>query len=183
MPAPTRRTGPATSGVSSHSPPPRQTSDGSPLVGERDAFLTKYRYTGVRQWTRQVGGPGVLTEGYGSAVDGMGNSFLAGTANGGVDGNTRIGTFDAFVTKFDATGVKQWTRQLGTLSATTHGRKAAADAAAMSIWRATAAAVWAGTRTARPAWMPTWPSTTARAHCCGPGKSAPTAGSGAPASA
>lgn len=103
--------------------------DGSPLVGERDAFLTKYRYTGVRQWTRQVGGPGVRTEGYGAAVDGMGNSFLAGYANGGVDGNTRIGDYDAFVTKFDGTGVKQWTRQLGKLNTTTVANRAAADAA------------------------------------------------------
>jgi hypothetical protein len=102
--------------------------DGAPLVGQRDAFLTKYRYTGVRQWTRQVGGPGVITEGYGVAVDGMGNAFLAGTANGGVDGNTRIGNYDAFVTKFDALGTKQWTRQFGKLNATAQVRKAAADA-------------------------------------------------------
>nr|WP_253899758.1 SBBP repeat-containing protein [Corallococcus carmarthensis] len=103
--------------------------DGTPVVGERDAFLTKYRYTGVRQWTRQVGGAGVITEGYGAAVDGLGNSFLAGSANGGVDGNTRIGNYDAFVTKFDTAGVKQWTRQTGRLNVTTHARRVAADAA------------------------------------------------------
>lgn len=102
--------------------------DGAPIVGERDAFLTKYRYTGVRHWTRQVGGPGVITEGYGVAVDGLGNSFLAGSANGGVDGNTRVGEYDAFVTKFDATGNKQWTRQMGALNVSTQVRRAAADA-------------------------------------------------------
>ncbi|MFP2906569.1 SBBP repeat-containing protein [Pyxidicoccus sp. 3LFB2] len=103
--------------------------DGTPEMGGREALLTKYRYTGVRQWTRQLGAPGVNTEGYGVAVDGADNSFLVGSVNGGLDGNVRAGTFDAFVSKYDAAGNRLWTRQLGAAGAATHARRASTDGA------------------------------------------------------
>ncbi|MBJ6761954.1 SBBP repeat-containing protein [Myxococcaceae bacterium JPH2] len=102
--------------------------DGAPNSGGRDFFLTKYRYTGVRQWTRQLGVAGAQTEGYGVAVDGSNNSFVVGSVNAGLDGNVRTGRYDAFVTKYDTSGNKQWTRQVGATSQDTIGRRAAADA-------------------------------------------------------
>ncbi|NBD07942.1 MULTISPECIES: SBBP repeat-containing protein [Corallococcus] len=102
--------------------------DGTPKIGNRDAFLTKYRYTAARQWTRQVGGAGFNTEGYDTAFDTSGNSFLMGSTYGGLDGNTLTGTIDVFVTKFDSLGNKLWTRQAGVAGKITHGRRAAADA-------------------------------------------------------
>ncbi|MFE8602782.1 SBBP repeat-containing protein [Archangium violaceum] len=101
--------------------------DGGPLMSGRDAFVTKYRYTGVRGWTRQIGAPGASTEGYGIGVDAADNSFLVGSTDGSLDGNTRIGAYDAFVTKYDAAGNKQWTRTVGANSSSTHARRAAAD--------------------------------------------------------
>lgn len=101
--------------------------DGGPLMGGRDAFVTKYRYTGVRGWTRQIGAPGASTEGYGIGVDAADNSFLVGSTAGSLDGNTRIGSHDAFVTKYDAAGNKQWTRTVGAAGSSTHARRAAAD--------------------------------------------------------
>ncbi|XXF81498.1 SBBP repeat-containing protein [Myxococcaceae bacterium GXIMD 01537] len=101
--------------------------DGGPKVGAIDAFVTKYRNTGVRQWTRQVGVSGATTEGYGVGVDASGNAFLVGSTDGSLDGNTRIGRYDAFVTKYDSAGTKQWTRTVGAASTDTIARRAAAD--------------------------------------------------------
>ncbi|MBU8899765.1 SBBP repeat-containing protein [Corallococcus sp. M34] len=103
--------------------------DGTASSGGRDFFLTKYRYTGVRQWTRQLGVSGYSTEGYGVAVDGSDNAFVVGSTDAGLDGNVRTGRYDAFVTKYDASGNKQWTRQVGATSQDTIGRRASADAA------------------------------------------------------
>ncbi|MCP3105494.1 SBBP repeat-containing protein [Myxococcus sp. K15C18031901] len=103
--------------------------DGTPIIGQTDAFVTKYRKTGVRQWTRQVGGAGFATEGYDVAVDASDNVFLVGVAEGGLDGNTRVGNRDMIVTKFDTAGNKLWTRQTGAAGKNTQGRRAATDAA------------------------------------------------------
>ncbi len=101
--------------------------DGNTRVGSRDFFVTKYRYTGVRQWTRQFGAPGKSTEGYGVAVDASSNAYVVGSTNGALDGNALIGNYDTFVTKYDAAGNKLWTRTLGAAGTTTHGRRAAVD--------------------------------------------------------
>lgn len=101
--------------------------DGGTRVGSRDFFLTKYRYTGVRQWTRQWGAPGKSTEAYGVAVDASDNAYVVGSTNGALDGNALRGNYDAFVTRYDAAGNKQWTRTLGAAGTTTHGRRAAVD--------------------------------------------------------
>lgn len=104
--------------------------DGTPTTGSREAFLTKYRYTGVRQWTRQLGNAGSSTEGFAVAVDGLDNVFVAGTVQGALDGNPAIGTSDAFVAKYDAAGNRLWTRKVGGAAGTrTHGRRASADSA------------------------------------------------------
>ncbi|MCP3141818.1 SBBP repeat-containing protein [Pyxidicoccus xibeiensis] len=103
--------------------------DGTPTTGFGEAFLTKYRYTGLRQWTRQLGNAGSDTEGFGVAVDAADNAFLGGTVEGALDGNPAIGTSDAFVTKYDAAGNKLWTRKVGAAGTRTHGRRVAADGA------------------------------------------------------
>jgi hypothetical protein len=103
--------------------------DGSPTTGFREALLTKYRYTGVRQWTRQLGNAGSSTEGFGVAVDGLDNVFIAGTVEGALDGNPAIGTSDAFVAKYDAAGNRLWTRKVGAAGTRTNGRRASADGA------------------------------------------------------
>ncbi|NTX02496.1 SBBP repeat-containing protein [Myxococcus sp. CA040A] len=100
---------------------------GATSSGGRDAFITRYRYTGVFGWTRQIGLAGAQTEGYGVSLDSADNAFLVGSTNGNLDGNVRTGNYDAFVTKYNATGVKQWTRLLGVAGKSTHARRASAD--------------------------------------------------------
>jgi hypothetical protein len=101
---------------------------GEPAAGSRNLFVTKMRYTGVRQWTRVLGSPNGWTEGYGIAVDPIGNSFAVGAAWADLDGNVRKSSIDTFVTKYDTDGTKQWTRLLGTTAGRSWARTAAADA-------------------------------------------------------
>ncbi len=100
---------------------------GEPWSGQRSLFLTKTRYTGVRQWTRLLGASDGATEGYGAAVDRNGNAFAVGHTWGNLDGNVRKASIDAFVTKYDTNGVKQWTRLLGTTNGRTWAKTAATD--------------------------------------------------------
>jgi hypothetical protein len=83
-----------------------------PNAGLADGFLAKYTTDGDLLWSRQYG-----TSGYDFAffltADSLGNVYTSGghyaTVN---DWNTR--NQDVFITKFDASGNQQWTRQLST---------------------------------------------------------------------
>jgi hypothetical protein len=87
--------------------------DGQTSAGGSDLFVVKYDASGVRQWTRQLG---TAAEDYGSGVatDASGNVYVTGSTEGALDGQTSAGGYDLFVVKYDASGVRQWTRQLGT---------------------------------------------------------------------
>jgi uncharacterized repeat protein (TIGR02543 family) len=89
--------------------------DGQTLSGIEDLFVTKYNTSGVRQWTRLLGVAGKGTDGAGISVDGSGNSYAAGTTGGNLDGQILTGYVDLFVTKYDTSGVSQWTRLLGSV--------------------------------------------------------------------
>jgi len=101
--------------------------DGNTLVGTYDMFVTKYNSTGVKQYTRQLGVSGAETTGHSVATDVNGNVYVAGYTNGGLDGNTLVGTMDFFVTKYNSNGVKQYTRQLGVAGANASGWAVATD--------------------------------------------------------
>ena len=77
--------------------------------------MIKYNPSGPKQWTKQLG-----TSSYdiasGVATDSSGNVYVAGHTRDGLDGNLSAGDYDLFVVKYNATGTKQWTKQLGTTS-------------------------------------------------------------------
>lgn len=81
-------------------------------------------------WTKQLGAREKVESTVGSAVaaDSSGNIFVAGTTSTDLDGNTITGSGDFYVTKYDSTGAKIWTRQLGVASASTYGNGVALDA-------------------------------------------------------
>jgi uncharacterized delta-60 repeat protein len=83
--------------------------------GDNDTFLVKYNSSGVKQWTQQLG---TSTDdlGYGVAVDSLDNIYLTGWTQGGLDGNINAGGQDIFLVKYNSSGVKQWTQQLGSTS-------------------------------------------------------------------
>src|SRR5262245_57738458 len=86
--------------------------DGNVFAGGLDMFVTKYNAAGVKQWTRQLGSAS-NEQGLGVATDGVGGVYVTGYTRGSLDGNVFAGMLDVFVTKYDAAGGKQWTRQLG----------------------------------------------------------------------
>jgi hypothetical protein len=78
--------------------------------------------------TKQLGVAGTDTIGYSVATDANGNVYVAGYTTGGLDGNTLTGTQDFFVTKYDSSGVKQYTRQMGVAGQGSYSRSVATDA-------------------------------------------------------
>jgi len=89
--------------------------DGNTSAGNADLFVVKYNASGSKQWTRQLGSS---SRDYANDVvtDSSGNVYVTGTTYGGLDGNTSAGNADLFVVKYNSSGTKQWTKQLGSSS-------------------------------------------------------------------
>lgn len=86
--------------------------DGNTSNAIGGGFVAKYDAKGARQWLHQIMGFEVVTNDL--AVDTLGNVYAAGQTRMGLGGNRNVGAIDPFIIKFDAAGVKQWTRQPGT---------------------------------------------------------------------
>ena len=89
--------------------------DGNINAGVEDLFLVKYDPSGTKLWTKQLGTSNI-DQAYGVAVDGSGNAYVTGDTSGGLDGNTSAGGADLFLVKYDPSGSKLWTKQLGSAS-------------------------------------------------------------------
>lgn len=86
---------------------------GGTSEGGSDAFLMKFDTSGNQVWARQVG-TAESDRGWAVAVDGSGNVYISGDTKGSFDGFGNQGEKDAFLVKFDTSGNKLWTRQIGT---------------------------------------------------------------------
>ena len=73
--------------------------------------MVKYNSSGTKQWTKQLGSSSA-DYATGVAVDSSGNVYAAGYTNGDLDGSN-AGGWDLFVVKYNSSGTKQWTQQLG----------------------------------------------------------------------
>jgi len=89
--------------------------DGNTSAGNTDLFVLKYNSSGTKQWTKQLGSSG-RDSANAIAIDSSGNLYVAGITYGGLDWNTNSGANDLFVVKYNSSGTKQWTEQLGTPS-------------------------------------------------------------------
>jgi hypothetical protein len=101
--------------------------DGNALVGNTDMFVMKFNSSGVKQWTKELGVAGDDLVIKGLAIDSSANVYVTGNTNTGFDGNTLMGATDFFVTKFDSSGTKAWTKELGVSSAITEAYSVAVD--------------------------------------------------------
>ena len=83
--------------------------DGHTNAGKGDVYIAKYNPSGSKEWTQLFG-----TEEYdaaaGLALDSLGNIYVAGKTSGNLDGNINAGEDDIFLAKFDASGVREWTK-------------------------------------------------------------------------
>jgi hypothetical protein len=84
--------------------------DGNTLAGTSDSFLTKYSASGTKVYTRQLGATGADTYGESVEADANGNVVVSGVTNGELDGNTCVGSWNSFVTKYNNTGTKLSTK-------------------------------------------------------------------------
>ena len=89
--------------------------DGNTSAGNSDIFVVKYNSSGTKQWTQQLG-TSSDDNATGVATDSSGNVYVTGYTGGGLDGNTSAGNSDIFVVKYNSSGTKQWTKQLGSSS-------------------------------------------------------------------
>ena len=87
--------------------------DGQINRGGADTFITRFSPTGVKDWTRFLGGEnGDLAKALVTGVDG--SIYLTGTTSSTVfDGQTGLGGSDIFVSKIDVNGARLWTRLIG----------------------------------------------------------------------
>lgn len=84
---------------------------GGPSSGSDDAFLCKFDAGGNLLWKAQLG-TSEIDHSHGVTTDGHGNVYIAGQTTGGLEG-PGAGLEDMFLTKFDETGNRLWTMQLG----------------------------------------------------------------------
>jgi len=99
--------------------------DGQVNSGGTDLFISKFDSAGNVQWTRLLG-TATSDDAYGIALDSAGNVYATGQTVGDLDGNINAGSYDIFITKYDSSGSKQWTRLAGT-SAEDRGRAITVD--------------------------------------------------------
>ena len=85
---------------------------GGANLGSLDAFVSKYDAQGRLLWTRQLGST-EEDQAESVSADGLGNVYIAGFTAGSLN-VPNAGGYDAFVSKYDADGKLEWTRQFGT---------------------------------------------------------------------
>ncbi len=86
--------------------------DNNTSLGSEDIILVKYYDNGTKQWTQQLG-TSSAERGKSVSVDSSNNIYVTGDTYGGLDGNINSGNSDIFLVKYNSSGTKLWTQQLG----------------------------------------------------------------------
>jgi len=90
----------------------KTTDQNDPNNWHYNGVLTKYDPNGTKLWTRLTGTSG--DNGITSITTGSdGSIYVGGSTNEALDGQTNRGAYDAFITKFNPNGTKEWTTQTG----------------------------------------------------------------------
>jgi hypothetical protein len=100
------------------------------LSGASDVYLAKYDSDGNQGLTLQFSGTGTSNADTARdvAVDAAGNIYIVGTTNG-VIGSQNYGGVDGYLVKFNASGVQQWAKQIGSAGADECASSVLVDAA------------------------------------------------------
>ncbi|WP_244934844.1 SBBP repeat-containing protein [Leptospira jelokensis] len=102
--------------------------EGQTKEGSIVQFLTKISSNGDKIWTKLLGGGGSSST-YANAIyaDNTGHIYTYGGTNGNLPGVNRIGTNDAHLTKYDASGNLIWIRLSGNSGINLTGRGLSSD--------------------------------------------------------
>ncbi len=109
----------STSGIASSGA--HQASFGGGQYWYKDAFIVKFNTSGVRQWATYYGGnsedfgKGIAVYGSGNIVITGGTYSTSGIATSGAYQTSKIGYYDAYIAKFDTSGVLQWATYYGSI--------------------------------------------------------------------
>ena len=87
--------------------------DGTASNGYSVAYVVRYRADGSQDLVRQIGSSAANDIQVGHVALGVGGDFYLNGNGLAVDGNTGVGSMDAFFTRFDGKGNKLYTRELG----------------------------------------------------------------------
>jgi hypothetical protein len=87
--------------------------DNHSLHGLEDYFITKYNSSGEKQWTVQAGAAAGSVNANAIAIDSNDNIFVVGTTNRAIDGQLLHGAWDLFLSKYNTSGIRQWTIEDG----------------------------------------------------------------------
>ncbi len=90
-------------------------TNGSAQQGSYDGFVAKYDKNGNEVFSKQFG---TTSTDYINAVtiDSGNNIYVAGYTYGTFTDETRVGSYDGFIVKYNSSGTKQWAKQFGTTS-------------------------------------------------------------------
>lgn len=86
---------------------------GGAFQGQADVFIAKYSASGVQQWVIQFG-TADDDQGWGISVDDSDGVYVTGFTKSSLYSNAYNGLSDAFIAKFNSSGVQQWISQFGT---------------------------------------------------------------------
>ena len=86
--------------------------EGAVNSGSWDAFVAKLNSDGAIDWTRLLG-TSADDYAYDLATGNDGSLYVSGWTRGNLDGEANHGSWDAFITKFDEAGYKQWSQVIG----------------------------------------------------------------------
>jgi hypothetical protein len=104
-------------------------------AGDFDVFVGEFNGMGVHQWSHSFG-DAAYQAAFSVAVDTPGNVVITGEFGGSINFGgaplTSAGSWDAFVARFNAAGVHQWSQRFGD-SALQQGSSVAVDASGNSI--------------------------------------------------
>ena len=80
--------------------------------GRSDAFLMKFDSGGSKQWTKLIGtsSDDIAND---IIIDSSNNIYITGYSNGHFDNHTNTGNSDIFISKYNSTGNKQWSKLFG----------------------------------------------------------------------
>ena len=86
--------------------------DNNTNSGRSDAFLMKFDSGGSKQWTKLIGtsSDDIAND---IIIDSSNNIYITGYSNGHLDNHTNTGNSDIFISKYNSTGNKQWSKLFG----------------------------------------------------------------------